>query len=139
MFDARNKLFIKFPGRDLGGALAFLKGFRTDTWLACGLYVFILPAFLALAHAVLERALLHYGLYGLDEDNSWGFGWNLLVFLAALAQQVVSSTSAMNTTCTMHRDKTQLLCTSARGLCSFSCSWPVWCCLKASGGSHTIL
>ena len=101
LFNARNKLFIKFPGRDLGGALAFLKGFRTDTWLACGLYVFILPAFLALAHAVLERALLHYGLYGLDEDNSWGFGWNLLVFLAALAQQVVlSSSSAMITTCT---------------------------------------
>ena len=64
-------------------------------------YLF-LPGFLALAHAVLERALLHYGLYGLDEDNSWGFGWNLLVFLAALAQQVVlSSSSAKNTTCIM--------------------------------------
>ena len=82
-FGFRNKFFIKFPGRDLGGVLAFLKGFRNDAWLACGLFVFILPGALYLIHSI----LYNFGLY--DQEN-WSFGWNFLVFLAALAQQVTT-------------------------------------------------
>ena len=78
---SRNKLFIKFPGRDLGGVLAFLQGFRADAWLALGGLLLSLPAALALAVLLLRLA-------GLHETEAWGYGANLLVYTAAVAQQV---------------------------------------------------
>ena len=39
-----NKLFIKFPGRYLGGFLAFLQGFTSDAWLGSGLFILLVPA-----------------------------------------------------------------------------------------------
>ena len=78
---SRNKLFLKFPGRDLGGVLAFLQGFRRDAWLALGGLLLSLPAALALAVLVLRLA-------GLHEREAWGYGANLLLYSAAVAQQV---------------------------------------------------
>ena len=78
---SRNKLFLKFPGRDLGGVLAFLRGFRRDAWLALGGLLLSLPAALALAVLVLRLA-------GLHESQAWGYGANTLLYSAAVAQQV---------------------------------------------------
>ena len=74
-------MFIKFPGRDLGGVLAFLQGFRRDAWLALAGLLLSLPAALALAALLLRLA-------GLHETQAWGYGANLLMYSAALAQQV---------------------------------------------------
>ena len=126
----RNKLFINFPGRDLGGVFAFLKGFRYDAWLACGLFVFVLPAFLFLAHII----LMQFQMY---ENSNWSFGWNLLVFLAALTQQ--GSISYLDQkfdiifTLNLSRVKTQRQDTSAQGWFSSSCFLQVSSYLKASG------
>ena len=77
----RNKFFIKFPGRDLGGVFAFLKGFRTDAWIALIILVFALPAFLFIVYLVL-------GYFELYEEEKWSLFDNFLVFVAAIAQQV---------------------------------------------------
>ena len=74
-------MFLKFPGRDLGGVLAFLQGFRRDAWLALGGLLLSLPAVLALAVLLLRLA-------GLHEREAWGYGANLLLYSAAVAQQV---------------------------------------------------
>ena len=74
-------MFLKFPGRDLGGVLAFLQGFRRDAWLALGALLLSLPAALALAVLLLRLA-------GLHEREAWGYGANLLLYSAAVAQQV---------------------------------------------------
>ena len=52
-------MFLKFPGRDLGGVLAFLRGFRTDAWLALLMLLLSLPAALALASLTLRLAGIH--------------------------------------------------------------------------------
>ena len=77
----RNHLFIKFPGRDLGGILTFLKGFRTDTWTGCVILVLTLPAFLSCAYFILRST-------GFQETLHYNYFWNLLIMLAGLAQQV---------------------------------------------------
>ena len=77
----RNKFFIKFPGRDLGGVLTFLQGFRQDAWIASLVYILLLPAFLSLANII----LCHFN--SVETEHS-SYGWNLLVFLGGVAQQV---------------------------------------------------
>ena len=79
-FLSRNQLFIKFPGRNLGGVLAFLKGFRNDAWMAIVILVLTLPAFLFFFFS-----LLHF--FNVKEPDGWTYGWNLFVFSSALAQQ----------------------------------------------------
>ena len=79
-----NKLFIKFPGRDLGGFLAFLQGFTNDAWLASGCLILVVPGFLYLIHLTLHH-------FNLPETDNWNYGWNLLVFLGGVAQQVTGS------------------------------------------------
>ena len=76
-----NKFFIKFPGRDLGGFLAFLQGFTSDAWLGSAVFILFLPAGLYTIHLVLKY-------FNLRESDNWNYGWNLLVFLGAVAQQV---------------------------------------------------
>ena len=76
-----NKLFIKFPGRDLGGFLAFLQGFTNDAWLASGALILVVPAFLYFIQLTLRY-------FNLTETDNWHYGWNLLVFLGGVAQQV---------------------------------------------------
>ena len=83
-FENRNKIFIKFPGRDLGGVFAFLKGFRNDAWVALILLVFSLPTFLFLVYLVLT----YFEIY---EQEKWSLFHNFLVFVAAIAQQVLNS------------------------------------------------
>ena len=82
----RNKFFIKFPGRDLGGLLAFLKGFRSDAWVACLVYILLWPAVFSVTNLV-----LFYFNSGQTEAEHLNYGWNLLIFLAGVAQQVVTA------------------------------------------------
>ena len=77
----RNKFFVKFPGRELGGYFAFLKGFSNDVWLALAVFIVVIPAFLYFTYMV------HMYFHSYETDN-WIYGWNLLVFVAAVAQQV---------------------------------------------------
>lgn len=83
-FQNRNKIFIKFPGRDLGGVFAFLKGFRNETWVALILLVFSLPTCLFLVYLVLTYFEIH-------ETEKWSLFHNFLVYVAAIAQQVYIS------------------------------------------------
>ena len=76
-----NKFFIKFPGRDLGGFLAFLQGFTSSAWLASGVFILLLPGALYILHLSLKY-------FKLTETDNWHYGWNLFVFLGAVAQQV---------------------------------------------------
>ena len=71
------------PGRDLGGVLAFLRGFREDAWLACLVYILLLPAFLSITNII----LLYFNLADTEHLN---YGWNLLVFIGGVAQQVIN-------------------------------------------------
>ena len=82
-----NKLFIKFPGRDLGGFLAFLQGFTNDAWLASAGLILVVPGFLYIIHLTLRY-------FNLTETDNWHYGWNLLVFLGGVAQQVHNSETA---------------------------------------------
>ena len=83
-----NKLFIKFPGRDLGGFLAFLQGFTNDAWLASGGLILVVPGFLYIIHLTLKY-------FHLTETENWHYGWNLLVFLGGVAQQVIRSCKSL--------------------------------------------
>ena len=78
---SRNFLFIKYPGRDLGGLLTFLKGFRTQAWLASGLLVCLLPLLLFSSYLVLRLA-------DMKETLEYNYWWNVLIMLSAVAQQV---------------------------------------------------
>ena len=73
-------MFLKFPGRDLGGVLAFLRGFRTDAWLALGGLLLSLPAALALASLTLRLAGIHE-TQGCCQEL---FGW-IIMFICLLA------------------------------------------------------
>ena len=75
----RTKLFIKNPGRNLG-ILTFLQGFRFDAWIAFVVLLFVVPIFLFLFSQILNW-------FGMREAENWSYGWNLLVFTAAVAQQ----------------------------------------------------
>ena len=124
----RNRFFIKFPGRDFGGVLSFLKGFRNDAWLALSLFVCILPVFLYLYYQI----LCFNGFY---EEQKYTFGNNFLIFLAALAQQVSVYSKSTPRICGQFyfRGKMQLLNFSAQGWFSSSCLLQALFCSRASG------
>ena len=74
----RNRLFIKFPGPDLG-FLAFLKGFTTELWVAVAVFILVVPAFQALSYRVLQ--------FYVGERRSVGYGENVFILFNALSQQ----------------------------------------------------
>ena len=74
-------LFVKFPGRDLGGFFSFFRGFTYTAWLALFVFLFTVPAFLHVNYQVLKY-------FELDEPNSWKYFWNIFVLFGALSQQV---------------------------------------------------
>ena len=80
-FHCRNRFYIKFPGRDLGGGLSFYKGFRNDAWIALIITILLVPALLHSVYFILT-------CFTIMEDTRWTYGWNLFVFSGALAQQV---------------------------------------------------
>lgn len=82
----RNKLFIKFPGRDIGGALALFLPFKPHTWLALAGFTFTVPFFLFICYKVLK-------FFNLCEDVSYGYGLNVFVLFNAFSQQVQTITN----------------------------------------------
>ena len=77
----RNKLFIKNPGRDMGGFWAFFQPLAMDAWLAILGFTIVVPAFLFVAYKV----LVHFNIW---EKFSYGYGQNIFVLFNAFSQQV---------------------------------------------------
>ena len=77
----RNKFFIKSPGRDLGGFLSFIQGFRLDAWLASVLFLITMP----LVFFIIFKILVFFDL---QEVREWSVGWNLFAVTGAIVQQV---------------------------------------------------
>ena len=80
-FISRNKLFIKFPGRDIGGFWAFFSPFHQELWLALLGFTLTVPAFFVLCYKTLKY-------YNLHENVSFGYGQNIFVLFNAFSQQV---------------------------------------------------
>ena len=59
-----------------------MKGFRPDAWLACLAYILLWPAVFSVTNLV-----LFYFNTGQTESEHLNYGWNLLIFLAGVAQQ----------------------------------------------------
>ena len=82
-FFSRNKLFFKFPGRDIGGFWGLFKPLALESWLAILLFAIVLPGFLFLCYRVLKK-------FNISETFSFGYGQNLFILLNAFSQQVVT-------------------------------------------------
>ena len=96
----RTKFFIKFPGRNLGGYLAFIKGsnhlteiasqayplcsgFRDDLWVCCVVFIFTVPAFLWASVRIQKY-------YRLGETYDYSYTMNIFILFYTLSQQVKS-------------------------------------------------
>ena len=92
----RTKFFIKFPGRNLGGYLAFIKGpilltkiisqdlysgFRDDLWVFCVVFLFSVPAVLWLSVRIQKY-------YCLGETYDYSYTMNIFILFYTLSQQV---------------------------------------------------
>ena len=77
----RNKFFVKFPGRDIGGFWGLFKPLALESWLAILLFAIVLPAFLFFCYHVLKK-------FRIFETFSFGYGQNFFVLLNAFSQQV---------------------------------------------------
>ena len=77
----RNKFFIKSPGRDLGGFLSFIQGFRLGAWLASVVFLITMP----LVFFIIFKILVFFDL---QEVREWSVGWNLFAVTGAIVQQV---------------------------------------------------
>ena len=77
----RNKFFIKSPGRDLGGFLSFIQGFRLGAWLASVVFLITMP----LVFFIIFKILVFFDL---QEVTEWSVGWNLFTVTGAIVQQV---------------------------------------------------
>ena len=69
-----NQVFIKFPGRDIGGAWAVFLPLATDAWLATLAFTLVLPMFLFLCYRLLTK-------YNFVEKFSFGYGQNVFILL----------------------------------------------------------
>ena len=78
-----NQVFIKFPGRDIGGAWAVFLPLATDAWLATLAFTLVLPMFLFLCYRLLTK-------YNFVEKFSFGYGQNVFILLNAFSQQVTN-------------------------------------------------
>ena len=81
IFCLRIALFVKFPGRDLGGFFSFFRGFTYSAWFALFVFLLTVPAFLHVNYHVLKY-------FELEEPNSWKYFWNIFVLFGSLSQQV---------------------------------------------------
>ena len=77
----RNKFFIKSPGRDLGGFLSFIQGFRLGAWLASVVFLITMPLVFFIIYKILV-------FFDLQEVTEWSVGWNLFTVTGAIVQQV---------------------------------------------------
>ena len=77
----RNKLFIKFPGRDIGGFWGLFKPLALESWLAILMFSIVVPGFLFLCYTVLKK-------FRVLEIFSFGYGQNIFILLNAFSQQV---------------------------------------------------
>ena len=80
-FVFRNSVFIRYPGRDIGGIWAVLLPLSKDAWIATLVLVLVVPAFLVLAYRVLKH-------YDMKEKFSYGYGKSVFIFFNAISQQV---------------------------------------------------
>ena len=76
-----NSVFIKYPGRDIGGIWAVLLPLSKDAWIATLGLLFIVPFFLALSYRVLKH-------FNILEAFSFGYGKSIYLFFNAFSQQV---------------------------------------------------
>ena len=77
----RNKFFIASPGRDLGGFLSFIQGFRLSAWLASLVFLITMPLVFFITYKILL-------FFELKEVTEWTVGWNLFAVTGAIVQQV---------------------------------------------------
>ena len=77
----RNKFFIKFPGRNLGGFWAFFQPLTVDAWLVCLLFLIVVPGFLFVCFKVLS-------MFNIIENYSFGYAQNVFVLFNAFSTQV---------------------------------------------------
>ena len=77
-------MYVKFPGRDLGGFFSFFRGFTYRAWYAVFIFLLTVPAFLHVNYRILKY-------FELEEPNSWKYFWNIFVLFGALSQQVWNS------------------------------------------------
>ena len=80
----RNKFFIESPGRDLGGFLSFVQGFRLRAWLASVVFLITMPLVFFIIYKILF-------FFELQEVTEWTVGWNLFAVAGAIVQQVFHS------------------------------------------------
>ena len=81
MIFCRNKFFIKFPGRNLGGFWAFFQPLTMDAWLVCLLFLIVVPGFLFICYKVLS-------FFNIFEKVTFGYGQNIFLLFNAFSQQV---------------------------------------------------
>ena len=67
VISCRNKLFFKFPGRDIGGFWGLFKPLALESWLAILLFSIVVPGFLFLCFTVLKK-------FRIFEAFSFGYG-----------------------------------------------------------------
>ena len=84
----RNKFFIKFPGRNLGGVLAFFQPLTIDAWLVCLLFLIVVPGILFVCFKVLR-------IFNIFENYSFGYGQSIFILFNAFSQQVTYSLSVV--------------------------------------------
>ena len=78
---SRSSVFIKFPGRDIGGIWAVFLPLSQEAWISTLAFILIVPFFLF----IFSRVLSH--IYK-NELFTFGYGESVYLFFNAISQQV---------------------------------------------------
>ena len=81
LYSFSNSVFIKFPGRDIGGIWAVLLPLSKEAWIATLGLLLVVPFFLAFSYRVLKH-------FNITEAFSFGYGKSVYLFFNAFSQQV---------------------------------------------------
>ena len=112
MIICRNKFFIKFPGRNLGGFWAFFQPLTMDAWLVCLIFLIVVPGFLFICYKVLS-------FFNIFENVTFGYGQNISLLFNAFSQQVYIGLDDFEMINDNFREQNLKQFTPAHALCSY--------------------
>ena len=78
---SRSSVFIKFPGRDIGGIWAVFLPLSQEAWISTVAFILIVPFFLFISSRVLSHVYK-------NEQFTFAYGESLYLFFNAISQQV---------------------------------------------------
>ena len=108
---SRSSVFIKFPGRDIGGIWAVFLPLSQEAWISTVAFILIVPFFLFISSRVLSHVYK-------NEQFTFGYGESLYLFFNAISQQVTQRPQSRRiTSCFRDLSESRAFCPPVSSSC----------------------